>query len=74
MWIECEENGMSLLACAVENNTQITQSYSPYPQQAGRSDNEYFTPPPPSFMDRKSCMRREGRMPVAARRKLESSG
>ena len=27
---------------------------------------------PPSFMDRKSCMRREGRMPVAARRRPES--
>ena len=51
---------MNLLACAVENNpqiTQITQSYSPCLPQAGRSDNEYFTPPPPSFQ-----------------RKLESSG
>ena len=27
---------------------------------------------PSSFMDRKSCMRREGRMPVAAQRRLES--
>ena len=26
--------------------------------------------PPSSFMDRKSCMRREGRMPVAAQRRL----
>ena len=30
-----------------------------------------FTPPS-SFMDRKSCMRREGRRPVAAQRRLES--
>ena len=29
---------------------------------------------PPSFMNRKFCMQREGRMPVAARRRPESSG
>ena len=33
---------------------------------------DYLTPAPSSFMDRKSCMRREGRMPVAARRRPES--
>ena len=31
-----------------------------------------FISAPLSFMDRMSCMRREGRMPVAAQRKLES--
>ena len=39
-------------ACAVENNpqiTQITQSYFPCLPQTGRNDNEYFTPPLPSF-------------------------
>ena len=39
-------------------------------RHAGASRN----PTPSSFMDRKSCMRREGRMPVAAQRRLESSG
>ena len=32
-----------------------------------------LNPCPPSFMDRKSCMRREGRMPGAAQRRLEST-
>ena len=34
--------------------------------------NQSFVISSSSFMDRKSCMRREGRMPVAAQRRLES--
>ena len=55
---------MNLLACAVENNpqiTQITQSYSLCLQQAGRSDNEYFTSPPSSFQRKLACMDAGGR-------------